>query len=288
MGSVVKALGASKAAHRRVLRDAGIGALELREAIGRGDVKAVRRDWIVGRKCDPMLERALYSGATLACVSAAAVHGLWSVDSEHVHVSAGRHASRLTLTAPETMSEQRDLAVHWTRNPTAGAAIGIRASIDGLPRVLVQIARCQPVEQAVAVCDSALVRCKVSLPELRALAASDPVLRRVVEHVHPRADSGVESIARVRLARRGVLMVPQIEVDGHRVDGMIGQRLLLQFDGFGPHSSRAQRNKDLREDQRLVRKGYLVVRFSRDQVMYEWAMIESTVLSLMAQGRHNW
>ncbi len=126
------------------------------------------------------------------------------------------------------------------------------------------------------------------MPELRGLAASDSVMLRVVEHVHPLADSGIESIPRVRLAQRGVAMIPQVVVDGHRVDGLVGERLVLQFDGFGPHRSRKQRNKDLREDARLVRRGYVVLRFGRDAVVHEWPMIESAVLSIIAQGRHNW
>lgn len=285
---IQRVLGPTKAAHRQVLRDAGVGRVQLRNALAAGVVRAVRRDWVVAADCDPLVERALHARATLACVSAAAVLGLWSVDTNEIHVAADRHASRLVHDIPAGLRERRPLRVHWTRTPTKGHAPGVRAAIDDLPRVLATIAGCQPVEDAVAVFDSALRRDLVSMPELRGFADSNPALRRVVDLVHPLADSGIESLPRIRFTQRGVLMVPQVAVDGHRVDGMIGQRLLLQFDGFGPHSARTQRNKDLREDQRLVRKGYLVLRYSRDQVLHEWPMIESTVLSLMAQGRHRW
>ncbi|MGO7983929.1 hypothetical protein ACC691_39505, partial [Rhizobium johnstonii] len=73
---------------------------------------------------------------------------------------------------------------------------------------------------------------------------------RVAQASTPLSDSGIETIPRLRFAELGIRMEPQVSVDGHRLDGRIGERLLLQFDGLGPHSSRAQREKDLREDAR--------------------------------------
>ncbi len=83
-------------------------------------------------------------------------------------------------------------------------------------------------------------------------------------------------------------MIPQVVIDGHRVDGLIGERLVMQFDGFGPHATREPRKKDLAEDARLQRVGYVVLRYGYDQVLYEWPKVESTVRSIMAQGRHMW
>ncbi|GAA1055514.1 hypothetical protein GCM10017608_29380 [Agromyces luteolus] len=73
---------------------------------------------------------------------------------------------------------------------------------------------------------------------------------------------------------------------GTPVDGLIGTRLVIQLDGYGPHSSRAQRNRDLEQDERLRRSGYIVLRFSGDQVRWKWPMIEAAVLEIVAAGRH--
>lgn len=161
--------------------------------------------------------------------------------------------------------------------------------IDDVHDMLKHVATCQPHEQAVAVFDSALRNGLASTAELRAVGRSaGPVFRRVVDATHALADSGIESIPRVRFARIGVIMIPQVVIDGHHVDGLIGDRLIMQFDGFGPHGTRKQRNLDLAEDARLERMGYVVLRYSYDQVLYEWPMIESTVRSIIAQGRHVW
>lgn len=286
---LIAVLGPFKAAHRNTLGAAGMRPPELRLALNRGEVRQVRRDWFVAPDCDVRIVRSLHAGTTLACTSAAAVLGLWSVETPELHVTATRQCSRVDRSPASRLgSTQRELLVHWTRHPTPGAAPRARAIVDGMPRVLGQIARCQPLDQAVAVFDSAVRRGRMSMSELRALAASDPAIRRVVAEVHPLADTGIESLPRVRLAQRGIVMIPQVVVDGHHIDGMIGERLLLQFDGFGPHRSRKQRNKDHREDGRLVRSGYVVLRYGADQVQYEWRLIETTVLAIMAQGRHVW
>jgi len=81
-------------------------------------------------------------------------------------------------------------------------------------------------------------------------------------------------------------MVPQVRIDGHRVDGLIGNRLVIQCDGFGPHSTREQRDKDLREDVRLTRLGYHVLRFSYHQIVHEWEWVLSEILAALSQGRH--
>ena len=81
-------------------------------------------------------------------------------------------------------------------------------------------------------------------------------------------------------------MVPQVVIDGHPVDGLIGTRLVLQLDGYGPHTTRRQHNRDLRQDDKLRRKGYIVLRYTRDHVMREWTMIETTILGLVRAGKH--
>ena len=155
--------------------------------------------------------------------------------------------------------------------------------------MLRQVAACQPHAQAVAVFDSALRQGLASTAELRAIGRSaGPAFRRIVDATHALADSGIESIPRVRLADIGITMIPQVVIDGHRVDGLIGERLVMQFDGFGPHATRKQRKKDLAEDARLQRVGYVVLRYGYDQVLYEWPKVESTVRSILAQGRHMW
>lgn len=285
--SVTSALGTLKIAHRMQLRDAAVPPRTIRLAVERGVVRVIRRDWYAAPDCDPALVRAVHAGATLACVSAAAVHGLWRLDVDELHVSAARSTARIDRSRPPWPGcDDSNLTVHWTRHPEPPLAPRVRAVITSIPRTLLDVAACQPRERAVAVLDSALRRRKITMHELREAADRDPALARVLAHVDAAADSETESLARVRLARRGVVMLTQVVIDGHPVDGLIGSRLVLQIDGYGPHSGRTQRNRDLKQDDRLRRIGFIVLRYSGDQVRWQWTMIESAVLSIVAAGKH--
>ncbi|WP_139416618.1 DUF559 domain-containing protein [Agromyces laixinhei] len=286
LAAVVSALGSLHIAHRVQLQAAGVSARVLRAAVDRGYVRRVRRDWFAAPTCDLRLVRAAHAGVTLACVSAAVVHGMWDLEPKALHVSAARNTPRIHTSIPSKPACALPLRKHWTRHPEPDAAPRVRAPIQSVANTLLTIARCQPLEQAVIVTDSALRRGLIELGEASELAARDAALAVVLAHADPASDSDSETLARMRLARRGIVMVPQVIIDGHPVDGLIGTALVLQLDGFGPHSERRQHNRDLRQDDRLRRKGYIVLRYSRDLVVREWSMIESTVLGLVQSGRH--
>jgi hypothetical protein len=55
-------------------------------------------------------------------------------------------------------------------------------------------------------------------------------------------------------------------IDGHPVDGLIGEHLVVQIDGFSHHRAE-QRRRDLRAGARLVLRGYTVLRFDYVQVL---------------------
>lgn len=242
-----------------------------------GNLVRVRRDWFATPECRAQLVQAVRVGGALACLSAAELLGLWALDDGCLHVRVEPTSGRLQL-------PRGGVKVHWA---TTAAPAPLRRAIDTIDDVLVHVARCQPVEFAAAVYDSALRKGLVSVAELARLAQRfGGRVAAVARVADGRADSGIETIPRVRLRALGITMVPQVRIDGHRVDGLIGRRLVIQCDGFGPHSTREQRDKDLREDVRLVRLGYHVLRFSYHQLVHEWEWVLSEILSAIAQGKH--
>lgn len=78
----------------------------------------------------------------------------------------------------------------------------------------------------------------------------------------------------------------QVWIDGHPVDALIGDRLIVQLDGFAHHSSARERERDLKADARLVLLGYTVLRFSYQQVFFEPQSVAATIGLAMAQGLH--
>ena len=271
--------------HRARLYESRITPDAVRASLRRGEIVRVRRDWVATVDCAPALRRAVKIGGRLTCVSAAKHLKLWTIDDERFHVAAPSTASRLSLSLAAPGEPSSEL-VHWSGPPVA---VTTRVAIDPIENVLVAVARCQPHENAVAVIDSALNTKLARRSQLLRLAAE--VGGRFAEAVadsDARADSGIETLPRLRLARRGVEMVPQVRVDAHKVDGLIGERLVLQFDGDQFHSTKEQRQRDREEDGRLILQGFTVLRYGYADVMERWDATEEQILSAMAQGLHRW
>jgi very-short-patch-repair endonuclease len=71
---------------------------------------------------------------------------------------------------------------------------------------------------------------------------------------------------------------------GHRVDALIGARLVLQIDG--KHHVGAQRTENIRHDAELTLLGYHVIRVSYTQMMFDWPQVQDLILRAVAQGLH--
>ncbi|HEY5223664.1 MAG TPA: DUF559 domain-containing protein [Microbacteriaceae bacterium] len=270
-----------KIVHRAVLGQQGFSAYKVRQAINAKRVVRVGRHRVALSECDPALLRAVQLGGQLTCVSAAAYRKLWTMDDERLHVAVPP-----TFSENATDGKEPKPLLHWGKglSPTH-----VTDTIVSVINMLAHVALCQPPELAVAIFDSALNKGLVARRELIQLAhAAGGRMRQVVELVNSGADSGIESVLRVRLGWRGIVLRIQVVLDGHPVDGLIGERLVIQADGFGPHSTSPQRSRDLRQDARLVRQGYTVLRFSYAQILYEWDYVEQEILASMAQNLHLW
>jgi very-short-patch-repair endonuclease len=115
----------------------------------------------------------------------------------------------------------------------------------------------------------------------RSSAATD-----IAEHVSGLSDSGLESIFVHGVRALGLAVRQQVWIDGHPLDAVIGDRLLVQLDGFEHHSSAQDRRRDIRADTRLALRGYTTLRFDWYQVLFDWAFVERSLLLAVAQGLH--
>lgn len=73
---------------------------------------------------------------------------------------------------------------------------------------------------------------------------------------------------------------------GIRVDLMIGERLIVEVDGREHHSDPVAFERDRVRDARLSALGYRVLRFSYNQVMFDWPLVEASILAATARGDH--
>ncbi|GGE99800.1 endonuclease domain-containing protein [Mycetocola zhadangensis] len=261
-------------AHRSDALDAGFTAHAIEKAMAAQRVRTARRQWLYTRRSSQALRAAAALGGRLTCVSAAQERGLWTITDERIHLAVSRNA---------VVRPAAHLRLHWGQPLVP---VGAFELIDPVQNLLVSIADCQPFEKAIVVFDSAVRSGAVSFGELSRWQRRSKAFRRLAEATSQFSDSGIETLPVVRLRRLGIHMQQQVKIDGHLVDGLIGDRLIVQIDGHGPHSDPATRRRDLAQDARLTLLGYTVLRFDYYQVMYDWKFVEATILTAMAEGLH--
>lgn len=263
--------------HRSSLRRAGITSYRIRAELKRGRIIPIGRNRVALPGTSPNVIRAARLGVRLTCVTEAQRRKLWTFNDSKLHVAA-----------PEGYSAHRpksdDIVIHWSLGPSP---VVKDVAVEPLANVLFHIARCRPLDYAVATFDSALNKKAITAQELRRLAAAvGGKFAAAVAAADGRADSGGETLFRVRMAAHGVHVEPQVVIDGHPVDGLIGKMLVIQIDGFGPHKDAKRRARDLAQDRRLSLRGYTVFRYSSWGVENQWQQIEREVLGAIAQGLH--
>jgi very-short-patch-repair endonuclease len=247
----------------------------LLEATSRSEVdRALRDGEIVGLRRGRYAVSAVDEGATAAHRAAgvlsgptAALHHGWAVATvpDRPEVTVPRH--RRLAERPE------DVTLRWID-------LG-RDDIDGVAtskdRTLLDCLRREPVDAALAVADSAL-RDGFSRARLLAIARDargpgSPQVRLVAALADGRSANPFESVLRGIASRvDGLDVVPQVSIrDPHflgRPD-LVDQRLriILEADSFAWHGDRAALDRDAHRYNEFVAAGWLVLRFSWEDVM---------------------
>jgi very-short-patch-repair endonuclease len=261
-------------AHSSQARAAGFSYRDVAAAVDRGVVRRIRRSWLVAASCDERRRAAAGVGGRVTCVSAAELHGIWVPEHAGTHLAVPHHQSRIDTTGP---------TLHWGAGPVPAAV----TDIDDPPlNMLFHTARCLDRRDALAVWESAVRTGLVTrehLPRVRWHSKTADELARVVGAL---SDSGLETAFIDGIRPYGLPLRQQAFVAGHRVDVLIGDRLVIQLDGFRHHSSAADRRRDIRHDAELALRGYTVLRFDFYQVMFLWSEVLATVLGAVAQGVH--
>lgn len=261
-------------AHSAEARAAGFSPHAVARAIAEGAVVSPRRSWLHTRDADAGLVAAVSAGGRLTCLSAAARHGLWVRDSATTHIAVKPTASRVPADG---------FTVHWSRGPAPTSRYAVE---EPLLNALFHIAGCVPREEALATWESAVRKGLVAAERLARVEWRSTRARELAALCTALSDSGLETIFVERLRPLGLRLRQQVWLDGHAVDVLIGDRLVVQLDGFEHHRHAADRRRDIEADARLALLGYTVLRFDWKQVLFGWSQVEETVLHAVAQGLH--
>lgn len=253
---------------------AGFSKRDVASEVKRGLVTRAGRSWVCTLSCPRDLRWAAMLGGHLTCVSAAKHYGLWTLHDDRCHIAVRNHSN--------VQPNRAKVRLHYGTGPIARSRNTV---VDPVVNVLVGVAKCQSLERALVVADSAVRAGHISRTELRSLHVRSAAFARVAAAVSELSDSGIETLPRLRLSAAGIHMRQQVRIAGHRVDGLVGERLVLQFDG-ADHLSREQKQTDARHDNELRLMGYTVLRFTYQDVVEFWPYVEASVQRALAQGAH--
>ena len=267
----------------------GVGDHARKVALREAQVIRVRNGWFAAPEAPAPLVRAVRLGGRLSCASLLSTHGLWMMPDERLHVSVASNAGRLR--SADSRHAHRDpsdpsVAVHWNHFDWAPPT---HAASDSVVAAIGHLILCQPRDHALVAIDSALNSKLISRRQLRTVLDHLPDSHAVIDRLADgKAQSGLETLARVRLGRRRIRVRIQVEITGvGHVDILIGDRVILELDSRTHHLG-DNYEKDRTRDLRAIDQGYLVLRVSYHRVMNDWASIERVVLNLVRRGDHEW
>ena len=243
------------------LRHAELAPTMLPQSIGH------YRGWIYDKNSFTLDQvRAFVYNACLSCVSAAQIYELPILMEERpqkTHLSVaynhGMHPSKLR--------RFDDVCVHW--EPVLSKEEE-RTHVASIGTVLERVLVCMPLKVSLPMLDAARNRglYDVSTLTIPPTGSRLPHLREALSLSSDRARSILETVARLQLIDMGLTPQVGVWIEGvGEVDMIILDFIVIEVDGWAFHSSKEQREKDLKRDRELLRRGFVVLRFTYDDVM---------------------
>jgi hypothetical protein len=206
----------------------------------------------------------------------------------------------VTLTLPPTKPRNRtapaDVRFHTARLPREHVTRLYDLPVTTAARTVVDLARTLPFTDGVVTADSALKDERTTKPELMSIletCASWPGVkraRRVVEFADERAESPLESAARVAFDRFG-LDPPELQATVHvlraaaRVDFLWRERkVIVEADGLVKYTDRQDLIAQFERDRLLRDAGYRVIHFTWREIFATPEVVISRIRRALADS----
>jgi len=260
------------------------GRAALRELVATGALQRVAR----GRYAAPVEIPARLAAERVAGVAshrtAAAHHGLpmkWAPARPCVTVPRGRRPGR----------RGEGLEVSYRALPPGD----IQGWVTTPLRTVLDCAATLPFDEALCIADSALRAGVVTPRHLRERAMAWPTrgrqrVLRVATHADERSSGPIESVLRaICLQVPGLTVTPQLRIERAgrflAVVDLADERLriVIEAEGFEFHGNRDAFDRDCRRYDELTVDGWLVVRFTWEQIMRRDRWVRATLTAAVAQ-----
>jgi very-short-patch-repair endonuclease len=256
------------------LQEYGISRTALTRQVRAGRIERIRTGVYAIAALSPAIHAAIAHGGALTCTSLLRAHGVWVLhEGEEPHVWLG----------PTGHAHEHSGCIcvsHYYRgHPPLG-----RASLEN---ALVHLHGCQGDEAFFAAFESAWrLRLLSRAARARVRQALPASARWLVDLARADADSGLESLLRLRLHLLGIRLRCQVIITGvGKVDFVIGRRLILEADGRENHDGTKKRHKDLVRDAAASRLGYETLRFDYSQIVHDWPTVQAAIISALTRLR---
>lgn len=255
----------------------GWGQTEVRHALAEGKLTRLRKGWYADEVAGEETKRAVRLGGVVSCVSVLKREGVWVPACSNLHLRFSRHYSDRTL--PSGVIRCR---------PLHGPERAPVAAVDDLTLAVRSAWYCLSAEDFVVAADSLINLKKMTLGDISCALGQGDRFERVLA-LCAWAESGTETLTRLRLQRHGVLLQTQVQIGQiGRVDLLVGERLIIEVDSKAHHTGEENYRKDRQRDLDLRALGYIVVRLTYEQVMYHWDDVEPLILAMIRRGDQWW
>lgn len=235
---------------------------QLARAVNRGVIDRLRPGVFATRRASADIKTAASHGGALTCAGALRHRGVWVLHDDAVpHVWLGRSG--------RTHAHPHCRCVEHFR---AGR---MRLGVAPIEKALVHAYDCHGAEFFFCALESAWNQRKISSTARRRIRNQLPRSARwLVDFARDDAQSGLESLVRLRLHMQGIRVRTQVVIDTvGRVDFLIEDRLILESDGELNHGGARNRHKDLRRDASASALGYETLRFDYALIVHNWPLV---------------
>lgn len=254
------------------LQEFGISRERLSKAARDGHIQRLRPGvFATGAANQAELDAARHGGP-LTCSAALRRHGVWVLTPEgppHVWIGRRGRAHR----HPECRCVS-----HYFRGASTFGVVDV-------PTALIHLHRCEGEESFFASLESALKLRLISDASRHRIREALPAHARwIVDLARDDAESGLESLLRLRMHQLGIRLDCQVRIDGvGRVDFVVDGRLIIEADGKQNHDGATMRHKDLVRDAAASALGYETLHFDYAQIIHEWTTVQVAILAALAR-----